>query len=64
MIGRLVLEYCKDVDEAFRFLKELPHRSSFSYILMDKSLITQSLRLHHVLLMSDMIKYVQIISKS
>ena len=38
MIGRLVLEYCKDVDEAVRFLKELPHRSSFSYILMDRKL--------------------------
>lgn len=38
MIGRLVLEYCKDVDEAVSFLKELPHRSSFSYILMDRKL--------------------------
>lgn len=38
MIGRLVLEHCKDVEEAIQFLKELPHRSSFSYILMDKSL--------------------------
>ncbi|MCU5746183.1 C45 family autoproteolytic acyltransferase/hydrolase [Staphylococcus sp. SQ8-PEA] len=38
MIGRLVLEYCKDVPEAIQFLKELPHRSSFSYIIMDKDL--------------------------
>lgn len=38
MVGRLVLEYCKDVKEAIQFLKELPHRSSFSYILMDKHL--------------------------
>lgn len=38
MIGRLILECCKDVDEAIRFLKELPHRSSFSYIVMDRQL--------------------------
>lgn len=36
MIGRLILEYCKNVNEAIQLLKELPHRSSFSYILMDK----------------------------
>ncbi|MGV3244383.1 C45 family autoproteolytic acyltransferase/hydolase [Staphylococcus sp. 11261D007BR] len=35
MIGRLVLELCKDVNEAIYFLKQLPHRSSFSYILQD-----------------------------
>ena len=38
MIGRLILELCKDTDEAIRLLKELPHRSSFSYIVMDKNL--------------------------
>jgi predicted choloylglycine hydrolase len=38
MIGRLVLEYCKDVPEAIQLLKSLPHRSSFSYIVMDKNL--------------------------
>ncbi|MEB6613299.1 C45 family autoproteolytic acyltransferase/hydolase [Staphylococcus pasteuri] len=38
MIGRLILELCKDVDEAIQLLKDLPHRSSFSYILMDKEL--------------------------
>ncbi|AVP37539.1 C45 family autoproteolytic acyltransferase/hydolase [Staphylococcus felis] len=37
MIGRLVLELCKDVAEAIQFLQTVPHRSSFSYILKDKS---------------------------
>ena len=38
MVGRLILELCKNVDEAIQLLKEIPHRSSFSYILMDQSL--------------------------
>lgn len=38
MIGRLILQYCKDVSEAIKLLKEIPHRSSFSYIVMDKHL--------------------------
>ncbi|WP_411860898.1 C45 family autoproteolytic acyltransferase/hydolase [Mammaliicoccus sciuri] len=37
MIGRLILETCKDIDDAVRLLNEIPHRSSFSYILMDKT---------------------------
>lgn len=37
MIGRLMLETCADVDEAIRLLKKLPHRHSFSYILLDPS---------------------------
>ncbi len=36
MVGRLILENCKNVTEAIKFLKEVPHRSSFSYILMDR----------------------------
>ncbi|EHJ07271.1 C45 family autoproteolytic acyltransferase/hydolase [Staphylococcus simiae] len=38
MIGRLILEYCNNVTEAIQLLKNIPHRSSFSYILMDKEL--------------------------
>ncbi|EKU45607.1 C45 family autoproteolytic acyltransferase/hydolase [Staphylococcus massiliensis] len=38
MIGRLILELCKDVNEVIAFLKTLPHRSSFSYIVQDKQL--------------------------
>lgn len=41
MIGRMILEYCKDVEEAVDFLQEIPHRSSFSYILLDKSGVTK-----------------------
>ncbi|GAB3808289.1 C45 family autoproteolytic acyltransferase/hydolase [Virgibacillus kimchii] len=37
MIGRLILESCANVDEAISLLKELPHRHSFSYVLLDPS---------------------------
>lgn len=36
MIGRLILEKCASVDDAISFLKEIPHRHSFSYVLLDK----------------------------
>ncbi|GAE92697.1 choloylglycine hydrolase [Gracilibacillus boraciitolerans JCM 21714] len=35
MIGRLVLELCKNIEEEVQLLKELPHRGSFSYVLYD-----------------------------
>ncbi len=37
MVGRLVLELCKDTEEAATFLKEIPHRGSFSYVLFDQN---------------------------
>lgn len=37
MIGRLILESCKDGTEAVDMLKEIPHRHSFSYVVYDRS---------------------------
>ena len=37
MVGRLILENCANVDDAIELLKELPHRRSFSYVLLDRS---------------------------
>ena len=37
MIARMVLEMCGNIGEAIELLKEIPHRHSFSYILLDES---------------------------
>lgn len=37
MIGRLILENCATIEDAIALLKEIPHRRSFSYVLLDKS---------------------------
>ncbi|WP_409292925.1 C45 family autoproteolytic acyltransferase/hydolase [Peribacillus sp. SCS-37] len=35
MIGRMILETCSNVEDAIDLLKEIPHRTSFSYVLLD-----------------------------
>ncbi|GGJ81820.1 hypothetical protein GCM10007063_00310 [Lentibacillus kapialis] len=37
MIGRMILETCASVDDAIQLLKELPHRGSFSYVVLDRN---------------------------
>lgn len=37
IIGRIILETCETVDDALQLLKEIPHRGSFSYVIIDQS---------------------------
>ncbi|ASK61117.1 acyl-CoA--6-aminopenicillanic acid acyltransferase [Virgibacillus phasianinus] len=40
MIGRIILERCASVKEAVAMLKEIPHRHSFTYTVLDKNGVT------------------------
>jgi len=37
MIGRIILETCANVEEAVQLVKEIPHRNSFSYVVLDRN---------------------------
>lgn len=36
IIGRFILELCKNVEDAKHLLKEIPHRGGFTYVIKDK----------------------------